>query len=149
MASTTPNIGLTLPTGAEKVSRQIINDNNTLIDGKMGAVPVGQNLQGEIDALNGKISNVTFRRKIKTYTNLTLPSGTNPYIKLDDFAGIGISTSKYLVSMLVRGWASIACGTVTLAKGSNGSDIYLMAPQQGTIGSITVEYYYVDAVIDE
>lgn len=52
MASTTPNIGLTLPTGAEKVSRQVINDNNTIIDGKMGAVPGGQNLQGEIDALN-------------------------------------------------------------------------------------------------
>ena len=56
MASTTPNIGLTLPTGAEKVSRQIINDNNTIIDGKMGAVPGGQNLQGEIDALNSNLS---------------------------------------------------------------------------------------------
>lgn len=56
MASTTPNIGLTLPTGAEKISRQIINDNNTIIDGKMGAVLGWQNLQGEIDALNSKIA---------------------------------------------------------------------------------------------
>ena len=58
MASTTPNIGLTLPTGAEKVSRQIINANNTIIDSKMGAVPGGQNLQGEIDALNSKTTRV-------------------------------------------------------------------------------------------
>jgi len=55
MASTTPNIGLTLPTGAEKVSRQVINANNTIIDSKIGAVPAGQNLQGEVDALNGNI----------------------------------------------------------------------------------------------
>lgn len=38
MASTTPNIGLTLPTGAEKVSRQIINTNNTLIDTAIGTL---------------------------------------------------------------------------------------------------------------
>lgn len=38
MASTTPNIGLTLPTGAEKVSRQIINNNNTKIDTAIGTL---------------------------------------------------------------------------------------------------------------
>ena len=38
MASTTPNIGLTLPTGAENVSRQIINDNNTKIDTAIGTL---------------------------------------------------------------------------------------------------------------
>lgn len=56
MASTTPNIGLTLPTGAEKVSRQIINTNNTIIDSKIGAVPSGKNLQGEVDALNSNFT---------------------------------------------------------------------------------------------
>ena len=66
MASTTPNIGLTLPTGAEKVSRQIINANNIIIDSKMGAVPGGQNLQGEIDALNGNLS--TFLA-VETFTD--------------------------------------------------------------------------------
>ena len=38
MATTTPNIGLTLPTGAENVSRQIINDNNTKIDTAIGTL---------------------------------------------------------------------------------------------------------------
>ena len=32
MATSTPNIGLTLPIGTENVSRQIINTNNTKID---------------------------------------------------------------------------------------------------------------------
>lgn len=38
MSSQTPNINLTLPTGAEKVSRQIINDNNTKIDTAIGTL---------------------------------------------------------------------------------------------------------------
>ena len=38
MATTTPNLGLTLPTGAEKVSRQIINDNMKKIDNSFGAL---------------------------------------------------------------------------------------------------------------
>lgn len=38
MSSQTPNINLTLPTGAEKVSRQIINDNNTKIDTAVGTL---------------------------------------------------------------------------------------------------------------
>ncbi len=44
MASQTPNINLTLPTGAEKVSRQIINDNNTKIDTAIGTL--NSNLDG-------------------------------------------------------------------------------------------------------
>ena len=38
MSSQTPNINLTLPTGVEKVSRQIINDNNTKIDTAIGTL---------------------------------------------------------------------------------------------------------------
>ena len=38
MSSQTPNINLTLPTGLERVSRQIINDNNTKIDTAIGTL---------------------------------------------------------------------------------------------------------------
>ena len=38
MATTTPNLGLTLPEGTEKVSREIINTNNTLIDTAIGHI---------------------------------------------------------------------------------------------------------------
>lgn len=37
MATTTPNIGLTLPVGTENVSRQVINGNWELIDAAFGA----------------------------------------------------------------------------------------------------------------
>lgn len=45
MSSQTPNIGLTLPTGSENVSRQIINDNNTKIDTAIGGT-AGRELLG-------------------------------------------------------------------------------------------------------
>ena len=37
MSSQTPNLNLVLPVGTEKVSRQIINDNNTKIDTAVGS----------------------------------------------------------------------------------------------------------------
>lgn len=71
MASTTPNIGLTLPTGAEKVSRQIINNNNTKIDTAIGT-------------LNGKILNRQNRTYVSTVsafneycTNLSVGVGAD------------------------------------------------------------------------
>lgn len=36
MATTTPNLGLTLPAGTERVSRTTVNANNTLIDAAIG-----------------------------------------------------------------------------------------------------------------
>ena len=38
MATTTPNIGLTLPDGTENINRSVINGNNTLIDTAVGAL---------------------------------------------------------------------------------------------------------------
>lgn len=49
MATTTTNLGLVLPVGTENVSRQIINDNNSIIDSAIGEVPSGKSLQDEID----------------------------------------------------------------------------------------------------
>jgi hypothetical protein len=45
MASQTPNLGLTLPIGPEKVSRQIINSNNGIIDSAFGNI-VSPTVQG-------------------------------------------------------------------------------------------------------
>lgn len=52
MASSTTNLGLTLPVGGENVSRQIINENNTTIDSAIGALPTGKNVQGQIDEIH-------------------------------------------------------------------------------------------------
>lgn len=56
MASSTPNIGLTLPVGTEKVSRQIVNQNMTKIDEKVGPVPNGQDLQSQVTSLSSNIN---------------------------------------------------------------------------------------------
>ena len=58
MASSTPNLGLTLPVGGEHVSRQIINANNVKIDEAVGPVPSGTDLQSQVTALNNNIITV-------------------------------------------------------------------------------------------
>jgi len=49
MATSTTNLGLTLPVGTENVSRQVINTNMSTIDTAIGALPSGKTVQGEID----------------------------------------------------------------------------------------------------
>lgn len=54
MASTTPNIGLTLPTGTEGWKRSVINGNFTILDTKIGAVG-NTSLQSQINTLSSHI----------------------------------------------------------------------------------------------
>lgn len=51
MSSTTPNIGLTLPTGTEGWKRSVINGNFTILDTKIGAVG-NTSLQSQINTLS-------------------------------------------------------------------------------------------------
>lgn len=55
MASTTPNIGLTLPTGTEGWKRSVINGNFTILDTKIGAVG-NTPLQTQINTLSSQIT---------------------------------------------------------------------------------------------
>lgn len=127
MASTTPNIGLTLPTGAEKVSRQIINTNNTIIDSKIGAVPSGKNLQGEVDALN---SNFTSEASGST----SVPNVTRTLLLTKAIP----STGLYLI---VRGidWDNNATGVRGLYSDSSGSARISYVSQQAANGLDTVQ----------
>lgn len=125
MASTTPNIGLTLPTGTEKVSRQVINTNNTKIDTAIGT-------------LNSNFMYI-FTRKYRTYTNITIPS--SEYIKVDSYSEMDVSTDLYLISMNVRGWTGSING-VMIAKSSSGTEFYLIGEANIIISSITVEYIF-------
>lgn len=61
MSSQTPNINLTLPVGTEKVSRTIINDNNTKIDTAVG------NLSNQIASLSGGSENFVNLWCVGTY----------------------------------------------------------------------------------
>ena len=55
MATTTPNIGLTLPTGTEGWKRSVINGNFTILDTKIGAVG-NTPLQTQINTLSSQIA---------------------------------------------------------------------------------------------
>ena len=57
MASQTPNLNLTLPTGTEGWKRSTINDNFTILDTKIGAVG-NTSLQAQVTALNSQITNI-------------------------------------------------------------------------------------------
>ena len=59
-ATLTPNIGLKKPDRADYVSVvNDINDNMDTLDGKIGAVPSGKTVQGQIDTKAEKVSSAT------------------------------------------------------------------------------------------
>lgn len=104
MATTTPNLGLTLPTGTEKVSRQIINDNMQLIDTAVGEVDTkidDKTADSGWLTENGfsyrKIGNLCIIRMTKGAqtvpvgwsTLLTMPEGFRPQYETDIAATIG------------------------------------------------------------
>lgn len=76
MASTTPNIGLTLPTGTEGWKRSVINGNFMILDTKIGAVG-NTSLQSQINTLSSKIAyytDVTVTISSADLVNVDLPS---------------------------------------------------------------------------
>lgn len=88
--------------------------------------------------LNSNFDNM-FTRKYRTYTNITIPS--SGYIKVDSYSDMGVNTNLYTISMNVRGWSGSING-VTLGKGTNGTDFYLVGDANTTITSITAEYVF-------
>ena len=99
---------------------------------------IGAASQDDLDTLNSKFENM-FTRKFRTYTNITIPS--SEYIKVDSYSDMNVSTDIYTISMNIRGWGGSING-VTLVKGSNGTDFYLVGEANKTITSITVEYIF-------
>ena len=69
MATTTTNLGLTLPDNGEKVSRQIINTNNTLIDNAFSGVGA------KIYDVTLEVSNVSGAYSGTVYDDPVLPAG--------------------------------------------------------------------------
>lgn len=67
MATTTPNLGLTLPTGNENVSRQIINDNMQEIDNKCVNLTDYNSLKTDYMTLVGKTELTSSYVTIPTY----------------------------------------------------------------------------------
>lgn len=81
MATTTPNIGLTLPSGTEGWKRSIINGNFTILDTKIGAVG-NTPLQDQINTLSSQITGLIVYAEYTIANNNTAqdfsyPTGLN------------------------------------------------------------------------
>lgn len=102
MSTHTPNIGMTLPTGTENVSRQIINGNFTLIDDYCGTLnnQIGTFVPSKV--LNGSA------------TSYSIPNNCRATI-------IGISSNEAYCYMLIV--SSSSGGVVHVADVYKGSSI--------------------------
>lgn len=82
-----------------------------------------------------------FAWRTRQYSEITIPN--TGYIKIDSFDDLGIDHSKYLVSMMFRGWWS-HLENLTLAKSNDGLDIYLLGPAGTIVTAFSVEYFFID-----
>lgn len=104
MSSQTPNLNLVLPVGTEKVSRQIINDNNTKID-----TAVGSNSTAISKVQNG----LAFIVGNTNTTGGTLAVGQFVYVKNHSTIAEGLRTVTASIS---------ANGNITTSNTSECSD---------------------------
>lgn len=77
MATTTPNLGLTIPTGAEHVSRQIINDNMQAIDNQCVSLTDYNERKTDYMTLVGRTELTSSYVTIPTYNNRKISDYTD------------------------------------------------------------------------
>lgn len=130
MATTTPNLGLTIPTGSEHVSRQIINENMQKIDNNASILSEKDNVQLESGVTAneanvwkyGKIGHVSFRGMKRSSTGSgwtkigTLPAGYVPH---------------YATYFLLANDSDMSNGVTTVfeCRLSSNGDIEVYSPQ--------------------
>lgn len=87
-------------------------------------------------------------RIYKTYRNITGVDTASGYYKLDSITTLDdhVDSTWYIISATIQGFESVANYPLSIAKGSNGLDIYLLSPKQISIGSVGVEYFLVHSV---
>lgn len=122
MASYTSNLNLKKPAGSENVAIGDINNNMDTIDNAYGGLKL--------------------RRKIVTYTNVTISSNDAPFVELDTYTNLGVSNTYYCIAMLVRGWSGSSIGCFNVVKNSSGGGFYLLGSKAGSVSSITIEYFF-------
>ena len=138
MATTTPNIGLTLPVGTEKVSRQIINQNMSKIDEKVGAVPAGQNLQSQVTSLSDQMANL-----------LQIQSGRESFESADNNGLYSITASNsntmWVISILPSGPSTNKYATGITNSQTAYAGAFRAYNYDGTpyTGALTVTYFYI------
>lgn len=125
MASSTPNLDLTLPVGGENVSRQIINANNVKIDEAVGAVPSGTDLQSQVTALNNKFPTKVDKTNMTDGESYTYTSQSAMESGLVSLATTVMGANKVRTIFLYPNFTSQifggAAGCATIATGSSSS----------------------------
>ena len=133
MASTTPNIGLTLPTGTEGWKRSVINGNFTILDTKIGAVG-NTPLQTQINTLSSQLS-----VKVQDQSQIrALYSNTNSF----EFSVPKHLNTGYSYFLLVGGPSPsqlfVYCGFVNIE--GNGYSIILTLVGGTAVAGIQAQY---------
>jgi len=137
MATTTPVLGLTLPANTEKVSRQVINANNSIIDGAFASVGV------KVYDITVEVSNVS-----GSYSHSFTDSDVVSTMKAIDFYAVDptIFNDKITVTP-ADGSFTIACNsvagttnvTITFVKSTsiNSNEYDELVDMIGTLSSLT------------
>lgn len=96
----------------------------------------------EITSLNSSLSNTSLKYSDHTYTGTFTPNSSG-YVKLGSIpTDFGVSINNYFVGFLIRGWSG-GQGALTLAIGSNGTDLYLLSSSTTSVTSINIRMWYV------
>lgn len=133
MSSQTPNINLTLPTGLEKVSRQIINDNNTKIDTAIGA------LNSNINTLLTTKAEIFATGSITANSSAVIEVGRGRIYVLV-CGGAYATGSMYIIF----GWTA-GSGRVQTVKANSAVTISIDSERKVTIASTEgISYSFVD-----
>ena len=143
MSSSTPNIGLTLPTGGERVSRQIINENNTKIDTYAGEL-------SEQIGKKGKIYRVLITNGETTVGDYFPLSGeylANAFVQVSNTNEIHFSENATVLILVHlvgktdnsgRGWISLIGGNYNADSIAYGNYVTLDIPLVTSVSSSTI-----------
>lgn len=133
MATTTPNIGLTLPVGTENVSRQVINGNWNLIDTEFGK-------RKEVKSGTVTIS-VPTSSSLGWISHGTRSIGTNITV-----IGTQVETTSYFSYVDYFEISSCAAYNPTTKAVKLITDVRRASVSGGTINqmSLTVRYFYIE-----
>lgn len=88
------------------------------------------------------LTELTLVRISRSYSGITLP--THGYAKFTSFADLGVPTSYYFVCARIKGWQGTSVYSVVTS--SAGTDFYITGTQ-GTITSLTVDFYFAKKVL--
>ena len=101
-------------------------------------------LSGYIAGLQSDIAAKKLRRVYSQHSNVVI--GSSGYTLIDSYSSLNIDiATNACVSMNIRGWSGTT-HPITLAKGSNGTDFYIVSEPQ-TISQIQIEYYFAPAAL--